>query len=212
MSVANRMKSEEVQLWLILFTFLGHTSRSSEITIVKSQFLASVIEAASSQTVHLLNRTEMNISRPVRLIESIPGEALSSFHVVETSSQVYLTFRNVTANLQRFSNCVLLLSDDIAVNVTFVNRPSSDYYAGLAHRPEADLDDDEDDFSASQHIRIHVEYIFKLSNRSRFGLIKDDTPVNGIICIVRLSSTDFNQTDLDLIDIHIGSDYFQVYK
>lgn len=187
---------------LVIFTWLDPTT---QITILKSQFLITPIDPQTNQTVYLLNKTELNISnRPIRLLESIPTDAINSFHLAESpfpSDLIFLTFRNSSGDtLARFVNCVLLLSEEIAVNVSFVERPTDQAPVITSNEFEED-----DDVDGTQQIRI--EYIFKLDNKSRFGLIKDDTPVNGILCIVRLVDNGVNESDIDL---RIGSDYFQV--
>ena len=199
-------------LLFVIFIIINH---SLAIVIIKSQFLISSPQTNNeNQTIHLLNKTELSLppNRPINIVESIPGEVASLFDLFEINEQAYLTFRNSSSrNQARFTNCVLLLSNDIAVNVTFTER----YAVNQVEPNEADENDEDglisdDDYDPDQQARFAVEYIFKLSNRSRFGLIKDDTPVNGILCIVRIFDTFSNQTDLDQVDLRIGSDYFQV--
>lgn len=257
------MMKHRAELLFVLFTLAIYTPTPTlQITIVKAQFL--IISSSdyydssynSSQTVRLFNKSELSKPpvRPIRIVESIPVDAIHSFRVVVDDNQedtdsktdtddddnnkiVYLTFRNSTRFQARFTHCVLLLSNDIAVNVSFLEPPTTTINSSKAsliassidyrhpHRSRADRqlqemlqtasDWDEDDAEPNQKVRITVEYIFKLSNHSRFGLIKDDTPVNGILCIVKIffaNAVLTSQLDHEQVEVRIGSDYFQVKR
>lgn len=223
-------------LLLLIFTLTVYLpTRSLAITIVRAQFLTTQLDDSSSssssysnQTVRLFNKTELSKKpiRPLYIVESIPVEALHSFRVIDhdDDSDVYLTFRNSTSTLARFSHCVLLLSNDIAINVTFIERSESELktdFEQISDESNDGNDLDDDDSEPNQPVRLTIEYIFKLGNNSRFGLIKDDTPVNGILCIIKVFSnsppppptqTQQQADEHDQIDVRIGSDYFQVKR
>lgn len=61
--------------------------------------------------------------------------------------------------------------------------------------------------------RLNVEYIFKLSNDSDYGLIKDDMSSNGIIAIIRIDSSLANLTsrnELQINKIHYDNRYLDL--
>jgi hypothetical protein len=223
---------------LILLVLAANINPTSSTLILKSQFLINTLNTSNNiQTVFLLNKTELNLSTDhvLKLIDAIPIDALRSFRLSQSLNNqlVYLNYKHSSASeLGRISTCVLLLSNEIAVNVTFVEwKPvsSSAMSSGIVVGASGggsdgdseletesspfsnDSEFDDEDFDYTQRIRFNIEYIFKLDNRSRFGLIKDDMPVNAIICIVRIFETQSNhKNDSDLVELRIGSDFFQV--
>ena len=55
---------------------------------------------------------------------------------------------------------------------------------------------------------LNIEYIFKISNESDYGLIKDDTNVNGIIAIIRTNSNLMNRTELSFASIQYNNESY----
>jgi hypothetical protein len=55
---------------------------------------------------------------------------------------------------------------------------------------------------------LNIEYIFKISNESDYGLIKDDTNANGIIAIVRTNSSLMNKTELSFASIQYNNESY----
>lgn len=222
---------------LVILLVLANINPTSSTLILKSQFLINTLNTSNNiQTVFLLNKTELNLStgHVLKLIDAIPIDTLRSFRLSQSLNNqlVYLNYKHSSASeLGRISTCVLLLSNEIAVNVTFVewkalssSAMSSGIVVGASGGSDGDSEletelssfskdseFDDEDFDYTQRIRFNIEYIFKLDNRSRFGLIKDDMPVNAIICIVRIFETQSNhKNDSDLVELRIGSDFFQV--
>lgn len=137
------------------------------------------------------------LSQTVYLTNSTNDVRLATFsdefQLKKYSNLTYLTFIN-QKQIKCFQNNQLgLLGSNETINIQITNRNCSNH-----------LD-----------LKLSIEYLFKLSNESESGLIKDDMTANGIIAIIRTNST--NTTDLLINTIksneqHLDYKYFMLKK
>lgn len=141
-----------------------------------------------NQTVLLFDKLSVKSDAKFQIIDSLPRKCALAFTLINNYTNVYLRYNHDPDT----SSCLLQLNHDITLNVNLMLNKT--FVLNLQNKQINEL-------------KLNVEYIFKVTNDSEYGLINTDMKPNGIVSIVRILYPKNDSIELRITSLQR---YFQI--